>query len=419
VTTGGITIGGLVGLNDWTIQNSSSAATVSISATAGADQFVGGLAGANSQAISNSYATGSVSSNGGDVFIGGLVGSNEGTITSSHAIGNVTAANASTLAVAGGLVGGNSGAVDHAYATGNVSVSGDTGIAGGFVGINSGYLNQVFSTGSVTGTATNNFLGGFVGVNADTDSETPNGQIIQAYATGAVTGTANSVIGGFAAINTGWLDQTYAIGKLTGGALTGGLVASNTSAPLGSTLDDYNISLSGVGIATNSYWDPATTGTNTTAPGNGVARSTQNFLTSLPPGFAPAVWGLQPNPSYPHFAWQPNNTIPITNEPVLPNIPSQQQIIDNLVSTVTFASLNTSPVVTTQNNGARQPQFPPPQPPGGQPPPGQPPQDRSRGCSTFRRSLKPASFRTRWCCKSSRTSPSRGSRRRCASSACR
>ena len=58
---------------------------------------------------------------------------------------------------------------------------------------------------------------------------------MQAYATGAVTGNgSDNVIGGFAAVNTGWLDETYAIGKLTGAGLTGGLVAANTSAPLGS-----------------------------------------------------------------------------------------------------------------------------------------------------------------------------------------
>jgi hypothetical protein len=131
------------------------------------------------------------------------------------------------------------------------------------------------------------------------------------------------------------------------------------------------IGTSSGGDIINSYWDTQTTGVSTSAGGDG--RPTTGLIAALPPGFVDyqsgGVWTIQPDPSYPYFPWQPNNTIPMTNEPVPPNIPSQQQIIDNLTNTVTFASLNTSPVVTTQNNGVRQPQFPPSLPPGAQPPP--------------------------------------------------
>ena len=225
----------------------------------------------------------------------------------------------------------------------------------------------------MTGNATNNFLGGFVGVNADFNPEPipNNGLILQAYATGAVTGTGDTnVIGGFAAVNTGRLEETYAIGKLTGGTLTGGLVAANTSAPLGETLSDFNIPLFNTGVAINSYWDQQTTGVNVSA--GGTARTTQNLVAALPQGFNLGVWGIQPNPSYPHFAWQPPITIPISDvvlDLLPPIVPSPQpQIVDNLVTTFQFVNLNTSPVLNTQG-GVRQPTFPPPPPQGFQGPP--------------------------------------------------
>jgi filamentous hemagglutinin family protein len=373
---GNVTVGGLVGdsTGESSIINSFATGAVNISAMpmTAPDQTAGGLVGTNEGTITGSYATGSVTSTGGDVFIGGLVGGNTGSISNSYATGNVTAVNAS-FASAGGFAGYNGGSVFQSYATGNVTVSGETGIAGGFVGINTGYLNQVFSTGAVTGNATSNFLGSFVGVNADFNPEPipANGLIVQAYATGAVTGNgANNVIGGFAAVNTGRLEETYAIGKLTGAGLKGGLVAANTGTPLGSILEDYNISLFGTGVAVNSYWDAQTTGVSVSA--GGTTRSTQDFVGTLPGGFDPGVWGIVPNPSYPHFAWQPPITIPITDvvtDPLPPIVPSPQvQIVDNLVTTFQFANLNTSPPLNTQG-GVRQPSFPPPPPQGFQGPP--------------------------------------------------
>ena len=362
-------------MNDGAIVSSYATGAVTTTVTGADDHIAGGLVGVNKHGtIAASYATGSVTSNNGDVFIGGLAGGNEGIINGSYATGNVTAVNAS-LAVAGGLLGANIGSVVQSYARGNVNVGGTTGIAGGFVGINTGYLNQVFSTGAVTGNATSNFLGGFVGVNADFNSEPipSNGLIVQAYATGAVTGNGNdNVIGGFAAVNTGRLEETYAIGKLTGAGLKGGLVAANTSAPLGSTLADFdNIALFNTGVVTSSYWDPATTSVGTSAAG--TTRSTQEFLAALPPGFSTIVWGLQPDPSYPHFGWQPSTSVPTTTlppsdlPPLLPP-PTQVQIVDNLVNTVQLAALNTTPPLNLQG-GIRPPQFPPAVPPGFQQPP--------------------------------------------------
>jgi hypothetical protein len=103
----------------------------------------------------------------------------------------------------------------------------------------------------------------------------------------------------------------------------------------------------------------------------GATRSTQDFLAALPAGFNPGDWGLQPNPSYPHFAWQPGDTILKGVLDLLPPIvPSPQpQIIDNLVNTnPVFVNLTTPPVLNTQG-GVRQPTFPPTTTPGFQGPP--------------------------------------------------
>ncbi|CAN1523786.1 Filamentous haemagglutinin, N-terminal [Methylophilaceae bacterium] len=117
-------VGGLVGRNDGSINNSYATGNVT------GDVKVGGLVGYNDDAyISNSYATGSVAGNYG---VGGLVGDNNyGSITNSYAIGNVTGE-----AKVGGLVGENDyGSISQTYATGLVTGSSDVG---GLVGYNNG-----------------------------------------------------------------------------------------------------------------------------------------------------------------------------------------------------------------------------------------------------------------------------------------
>jgi filamentous hemagglutinin family protein len=401
-SSGDISVGGLAGQNDRgaSVANSVATGALNISATTASDQLAGGLVGQNEGRIIASYATGAVNANGGDAIAGGLVGASApgATISSSYATGDVTIVNGATLVWGGGLVGGNGGVIDgisfatgnvsvsaqlglaggllgynvgsvfQAYATGKVNVGGTFGIAGGFTGVNNGFLNQTFATGAVTSTAASSVLGGFVGVNTNA------GNILQAFSTGAVTGDGSSTIGGFAAVNVGTLDQTYAIGKITGGGLVGGLVASNTSAPLPPSLTNDSLigpTLTGTGTATTSYWDTQTTGVATSAQGNGVP--TTGLIASLPPGFDHSVWTIQPDPSYPYFPWQGAVTIPTTNEPVPPIASRQPQIIDNLINTTTFANLNTTSPLDP-GGGVRQPQFPPPQPPGGPPGAGQQPQ---------------------------------------------
>jgi len=401
--TGGVYTGGLVGSNRGSIADSHATGVLSSGTSApqnGVSGAYGGLVGLNetSGTISRSYATGNISLIGPDYGYldgGGLVGQNHGDIASSYATGSVTSQHSSpSHTYLGGLVGWNlGGSIESSYATGNVTgtgqygdggglvgvndrgtisqsyatgavnmkddnIDGSSSTAGGFVGINNGNIVQSFATGAVSISGNGSSGGGFVGTNNDT--------ITEAYATGTVSGGTSTVIGGFAGTNNenGSLDQTYAIGKLTGSGTVGGLVGVN-NAPSDSIQ--------------SSYWDNQTTGVNTSA--GGTALTTASFIAGLPNGFDPSVWGIQPNPTYPHFGWQPGDTVPVGPTPPtppdqVPTVPSQAQVIDNLVNTVTFASLNTAPVLNIPSSGGkgvRQPQYPPPAPPGAPPQGGQQP----------------------------------------------
>ncbi|MBW6516651.1 MAG: T9SS type A sorting domain-containing protein [Candidatus Cloacimonetes bacterium] len=99
MSTGGSSIGGLVGYNLYNSYINESYSEVNVSG----DYFVGGLAGLQSfSTISNSYSTGNVL---GNELIGGLVGSNyyHGTIINSYSTGNITG----DAVFAGGLIGQN------------------------------------------------------------------------------------------------------------------------------------------------------------------------------------------------------------------------------------------------------------------------------------------------------------------------
>ena len=129
--TAGSTMGGLVGYNQGTIEDSHSSITVS------GWNRVGGLVGTNTSVITRSYSNGQVYANHNQDLIGGLVGQNNGAISDSYATGNVGSSSSSV----GGLVGGNWGTVDRSYATG--SVTGSTSI-GGLVGYNANTIRNSF-----------------------------------------------------------------------------------------------------------------------------------------------------------------------------------------------------------------------------------------------------------------------------------
>jgi hypothetical protein len=236
VTGGAFLVGGLVGVNWGTINNSYASGSV----TGG--RWIGGLVGGNNGTVSNSFATGNVTGSSHDV--GSLVGVNHGTVTNSYATGSVTG-NANN---AGGLVGLNwDGTVSNSYATG--SVTGMHGV-GGLVGVNlRGTVRNSYATGSVTGTTN---VGGLVGDNRP--PEPPffiDSTVTNSYATGNVTGTTN--VGGLVGGNWGTVTNSYATGSViapAGATHVGGLVGAGMPARV-----------------INSFWDTQTSGQATSAGG--------------------------------------------------------------------------------------------------------------------------------------------------------
>ena len=220
-------IGGLVGLNDGSIQNSRSAGNVeSARRVSDSDRRAcyaggGGLVGENSGTIAGSYST-SVVSGFTDQF-GGLAGVNSGSISDSYAAGSVTGKDCpgECTADVGGLVGGNEigGEITNSYATGVVSGVGDN--FGGLAGLNSGVVAASYATGSVSGKGFGN-VGGLVGTNEI------EGKITNSYATGGVTGQGDN-FGGLAGVNSGVVAASYATGSVSGNGLAnvGGLVGVN------------------------------------------------------------------------------------------------------------------------------------------------------------------------------------------------
>lgn len=202
-------VGGLFGrIFESVIINSSSSANVTGQGTMGG--LIGNSIGSISQIgrIENSYCTGDVIGTGSGV--GGLVGSSYINIYSSYATGNVTG-----VSVIGGLVGENFALINQSFSTG--SVLGNLNWTGGLVGHNRNGSSVVdsYAAGSVTGRFT---TGGLVGENSTT--------IVRSFAFGSVSLIPRlpsyGEIGGFVAINTGTITNSYWNTELSGQATSAG-----------------------------------------------------------------------------------------------------------------------------------------------------------------------------------------------------
>ncbi|MCP1747593.1 putative Ig domain-containing protein [Bradyrhizobium japonicum] len=288
----GIAIGGIAGWNFGTIKDSYSSATITSDSTTFVD--LGGLAGGNSGTIGHSHTNGLVIGHSGaygtgSVEIGGLVGSlgdfngKSGTILNSYATGRVVSTGSNTAA--GGLVGAsvNNSTIFQSYATGSVSAGGPSW-DGGLVGILfNGTISQSFAKGSVT-VGNGGDAGGLVG-------QMTSGTIFESYAKGPATGGTGSDVGGLVAHSYGGtITQSYATGKVTAGplAIAGGLAAENNA------------------FTSTSYWDYQSTGQ---LKSSGGTPEPTFFLTlgTLPVGFDPTVWAenVSWNGRYPYLKWQP------------------------------------------------------------------------------------------------------------------
>ena len=151
-------VGGLVGKHfGGLIKNCKSSCTV-----AGVFRAVGGLVGHNTATIENSFATGSISTNSGGVRpypyqYGGFVGLNNsyGTITNCYATGDIDCNNL-VISKIGGFAGENShSTMNNCYSTGQIiNTTGATSI-GGFIGSATGTsLTNCFWDTETSGQAT-------------------------------------------------------------------------------------------------------------------------------------------------------------------------------------------------------------------------------------------------------------------------
>ena len=264
----GNNIGGLVGLN--TSGATINAGSFSTGVVRGAyynANAVGGLVGANYGTIDNSSSTSnvyggscdcSVSSYGSKV--GGLVGYNASTglISNSHAGGGSVTGDQNV----GGLVGYNDGTITHSWVTG-ANVTGNSYV-GGLVGYNSyGSIVDSFATGTVTG---GSYAGGLVGSNYGTITGTVTSRAtgaVSTYFSGSVNGSYK--VGGLVGANYGTIDTTSASATVVStGDRAGGLVGKNYSAILNSYVNTGSVSgiaevggLVGAndGTVTNSHYD--------------------------------------------------------------------------------------------------------------------------------------------------------------------
>ncbi len=342
--SGGSTVGGLVGYN-YEGMVSNSYANVDVSGTG---IYVGGLVGENRGTVENSYAMGTVS---GAFNVGGLVGfsSSEGTVSSSSADGTVSGGSHNT----GGLVGTNRGSVENSFATGDVE--GD-GYVGGLVGFNwDGTVSYSNATGTVTGVE---WLGGLVGEN--------DGHVLNSHASGDTTGSWERVgglvgsnignvsysssmghtdgdmhVGGLVGYNIGHVTNSYAVGDTTGWGRVGGLVGSSEetisrsyatgnvsgSQYIGGFIGENSgivsnsyaaggVSGSNIGgfagrnfdgTVENSFYDSDTTGQSDTGKGTPkttVEMKTQTTFTDAGWDFD-EIWHMVEGYTYPLLQWQP------------------------------------------------------------------------------------------------------------------
>lgn len=262
--SGAQAVGGLVGRNPGSIDFSDADSTVT------GQTDVGGLAGQNLNLITASSAGGTVSGLlSGPGQIGGLVGNNGGIVSDSLAVAAVNGPSR-----VGGLAGINSGTISLAAAGGTLSGEGATG---GLVGYNTAGATIAASRSDarVNGGSGTDF-GGFAGIN--------NGDIETSFATGAVDGASR--VGGLAGSNNGNIRDSFATGAASGNTYVGGLVGYNA----GSVATSYSAgAVSGdayvgglLGSSANgsiaSYWDVQRSGTTT-----GVALGNAAGVTGLNP----------------------------------------------------------------------------------------------------------------------------------------
>ena len=204
--TGYSGVGGVVGANGSVNNNTGSTVvncynTGDIILTSGGNS-VGGVVGFNNGTVENCFNTGAV---GGPDRVGGVVGQNyfDGTVENCYNTGAVTGAvTVSGGSWVGGLSGMNYGTVENCYNTG--AVTGNGGEVGGEVGYNGGTVENCYNAYMVTGNG--GVVGGVVGGNVG-------GTVENCYNSGVVTSNG-AVAGGV--VGAGGIVENCFFLKLTG-----------------------------------------------------------------------------------------------------------------------------------------------------------------------------------------------------------
>jgi hypothetical protein len=280
-TSGTNSVGGIVGENDGSLNDSTFGDSNNPSLSSVEDQnsgnghqdYVGGLVGYNTSTGTinqqdDSYtAVGDFSSASGESdYLGGYVGYNAGSVgNNTSATGSVSDQSTGGLETddVGGFVGYNSGTLSGNEGSGSIMDSstggGEHDNLGGLAGVNTSTITGALGTGSVRDTSSKggekDNIGGFVGLNSGTLTGDTGDGIVSDSSSG---GSQMDNVGGFAGISSGSLtnDQTQGNGYTynnvtdasTGGSETdnvGGLVGYNTGSLTNSYIDTLNSSITG------------------------------------------------------------------------------------------------------------------------------------------------------------------------------
>lgn len=197
--------GALVGLNDGSIKNCSTATETTLrnqnngtSSYSGNQSFMllGGLASINNGNIKSSDAdltvSGSTNNNRTmEASIGGFVHKNNADIEGCSASAKITLNDKYSWVSAAGFAETNSGTINNSYANVEITNSANNTSSrfGGFVSYNTGGVNKCYATGDMNVGAATSGKGGFAGYN--------NGNITASFAAVNITATDSSLYGPF------------------------------------------------------------------------------------------------------------------------------------------------------------------------------------------------------------------------------
>ncbi|MDP5047310.1 MAG: hypothetical protein NWQ39_02810, partial [Saprospiraceae bacterium] len=188
--------GGLIGFCDLDGTSKSVTNCFAAGIVTGDGDEVGGLIGVNEQTVTNCYSTASVTSLDatGDDNYGGLIGLNVlGTIRFCYSTGKVSASGNNI----GGLIGNSSGTVENCYSTSQVRGDNDVG---GLIGESIAAISNCFALGSVNG---NDDTGGLIGY------QNTGGTVTLSYAAVRVINTSDSEVGGLIGDRSGSVTKCF------------------------------------------------------------------------------------------------------------------------------------------------------------------------------------------------------------------